>query len=151
MKIGTKMMMATCLLLGLTQTAMAKPFNPFKPFKPHPPVYQTTDLLARERLSDFGENTFVSVRSCERGLKVHSVLLRVLANPARLDRVVVRYADGQTQALDIRENFNAGGETRWVDLNGQARCITGVHVIGESTSPGWGDSMVEIWGRVSPN
>lgn len=49
-----------------------------------------------------------------------------------VDRIAVIFANGQRQNLQVRENFRPGSTSRWIDLNGRQRCVTGFAVVGSS-------------------
>ena len=56
--------------------------------------------------------------------RFRSVQLRVEGAPIDFQRVVVRYENGTTEELNVRDRIPAGGQTRAIDLRGGDRAIT---------------------------
>lgn len=63
-----------------------------------------------------------AIRASHKGtftkLKIH-----VKGAPVEFHKVIVKYANGSTQELKIRQVIEAGGETRILDLRGNKRVI----------------------------
>src|SRR5262245_5111103 len=55
-----------------------------------------------------------------------SIQLRVTGGPVEFHRVVVKYGNGTSEELEVRENIRAGGQTRAIDLKGVDRVINSV-------------------------
>jgi hypothetical protein len=55
-----------------------------------------------------------------------SIQLRVTGGPVEFYRVVVNYANGGNEEVEVRENIRAGGQTRAIDLRGNDRVINSV-------------------------
>jgi hypothetical protein len=58
--------------------------------------------------------------------RFRSIQLRVAGGPVEFHRVIVNYANGGSEELDIRENIRPGGQTRPIDLKGTDRVINSV-------------------------
>lgn len=56
------------------------------------------------------------------------IKLRVNNKPVRFIRLRVKFENGETQEIELRNNIRAGGETRAIDLNGADRRIDKVDV-----------------------
>jgi hypothetical protein len=61
--------------------------------------------------------------------RFHSIQLRVTGAPVEFQRVVVNYANGTSEELEVRQRIPAGGETRAIDLRGNERVINSVDFI----------------------
>src|ERR1041384_1775845 len=55
-----------------------------------------------------------------------AIRLRVNTAAVKFDHVVVHYANGSSNPIDIRRKISAGGETRVIDLPGDRRVIESV-------------------------
>jgi hypothetical protein len=58
--------------------------------------------------------------------RFRAIQIQVDRAPIEFQRVVVHYANGQDETLEIRNRINAGGRTRAIDLQGGDRAITNV-------------------------
>ena len=58
--------------------------------------------------------------------KFHAVQIQVQRAPIEFQRVLVHYGNGTEQALEFRDRIDAGGSTRWIDLDGGERTIKSV-------------------------
>ena len=58
--------------------------------------------------------------------RFESIQLRVAGGPVEFQRVVVRYANGTSEEVEIRNYIPAGGQTRAIDLRGGERVIESV-------------------------
>lgn len=54
------------------------------------------------------------------------IQIRVERAPIEFNRVVVRYANGRSEEVSIRQRIPAGGQTRAIDLRGDDRAIDSV-------------------------
>jgi len=61
--------------------------------------------------------------------KFQSIQLRVAGAPVEFQRVVVRYANGTNEELEVRDYIPAGGQTRAIDLRGNDRVINSVEFL----------------------
>jgi len=55
-----------------------------------------------------------------------SIQLRVYGAPVEFQRVVVRYGNGTSEEVEVRDYIPAGGQTRAIDLRGDERVISSV-------------------------
>src|SRR5438552_9149171 len=51
------------------------------------------------------------------------IKFKVAKHPIEFYRVVVHFGNGSSQRLALRQQIPAGGESRWVDLQGNNRVI----------------------------
>jgi hypothetical protein len=58
-----------------------------------------------------------------------SIQLRVAGAPVEFQRVVVRYANGASEEVEVRDYIPAGGQTRAIDLRGNDRVINSVEFL----------------------
>jgi hypothetical protein len=72
--------------------------------------------------------------------------LRVQGAPVHFNRVSVHYANGQVQDIDMRDDINAGGETRAIDLNGKERVIERVVFNYRTEDIRDQRAVVQLWG-----
>jgi hypothetical protein len=63
---------------------------------------------------------------------VEAIQLKVAHYPAEIDRLVVEYQNGQRDELFVKEHFEVGDSSRWIDLEGGKRCIKRITVVGDS-------------------
>jgi hypothetical protein len=61
--------------------------------------------------------------------RFHSIQLRVAGAPVEFQRVVVRYANGTSEEVEVRDYIQAGGQTRAIDLRGNERVISSVEFL----------------------
>lgn len=66
---------------------------------------------------------------------VDALKLTVTQYDAQVDRLVVEYQNGQKDELYVKEHFNHGDSSRWIDLNGGKRCIKQIVLIGDTDTP----------------
>jgi hypothetical protein len=60
--------------------------------------------------------------------RFRAIQLRVAKAPIEFDRVVVHYADGEPEELQVRDRIPAGGQTRAIDLRGNTRFVRSVEL-----------------------
>jgi Protein of unknown function (DUF2541) len=58
-----------------------------------------------------------------------SIQLRVSGGPVEFHRVIVNFANGTNEEVEVRENIRAGGQTRAIDLRGNDRVINSVEFL----------------------
>jgi hypothetical protein len=121
--------------------ADAGPPAPPAPAAPRPGPAAGADggRLGAVQLRDRKDWDLLRLGACSGGenFPVTHLKLRVRDFPAGIDRLTVTYGNGATDELPVRERFAAGSESRWIDLRGEARCITSIRIIGDTKSIGW--------------
>ncbi|MBL7826028.1 MAG: DUF2541 family protein [Saprospiraceae bacterium] len=73
--------------------------------------------------------------------------LKVKRGPINMHRVVVHYGNGETQEIELRENFRAGSASRIIDLPGNKRVIRKVVLFYDTKNFAASKAVVELWGR----
>ena len=108
----------------------------FRPAAPNPPSSDTDWLDIRGSVCGISKLKF-----------------EVRERDARLDEVVFRFANGQSQTVDLgRQRFNAPFESAWIDVPGDARCVTSMMVRGYTApmnNPP-GQALVKLVAQVRP-
>ena len=128
-----KLMIATITLcLGFAATADAARYN-------------KSVHLGSTRLSHAeNDRDVLRFRSCRN--TVHAIQLRTSRGNVEIEKLWVRYGNGERDYLNVRDRISKGGSTRWIDLRGGNRCIKEIGIIGE-TERSRDQARVDIWAR----
>ena len=102
-------------------------------------------LLGRTRLANRGDLDFIDLRGQRCGLQKFKISVR--EDSARIDFLVLQFQNGQTQQIDIRQDFREGSSSAWKDLAGNRRCIDKVLIAGRSGMRDRRQAVVEFWGQ----
>jgi hypothetical protein len=78
--------------------------------------------------------------------RFRSLQLRVEGAPIEFQRVVVRYANGTSEEIQLRNRIPAGGETRAIDLRGGDRAIQSVEFWYSRTNRARTQPRVQLYG-----
>jgi hypothetical protein len=78
--------------------------------------------------------------------RFRKVKLIVRKNDIEVLSLKVVYANGQPDELPVRSIIRAGGETRAIDLRGEARAIRDVELVYRSKPSFRGEAVIEVWG-----
>jgi len=73
--------------------------------------------------------------------------IKVERAPIEFHRVVVHYANGRSEEVDVRQRIAAGGQTRPIDLRGDERAIDSVEFV--YSKGGWrsgSEPQVRLYG-----
>ena len=100
--------------------------------------------LGSRTVTDRVDHDVIVVKGKSRELT--AVKLSVHQKAVEFRRVRVFFANGTTQALEIRRVVPAGGETRVIDLIGNERIVTRVELWYDAQSLG-GKAVVRLFGR----
>lgn len=76
-----------------------------------------------------------------------AVQVQVFGGSAHIEYLDVRFGNGESQMLHVRENFAKNTKSRWIDLNGTKRCINRIRVLGRSTDYNPRDTVVRLVGK----
>lgn len=87
-----------------------------------------------------------AIRSITPVCNISEVRLRVTRDAATINYISLRFNNGESQRLEVRQNFAAGSSSAWKDLKGNKRCISGFTIVG-SSGPRAVDSVVQLIGR----
>jgi hypothetical protein len=74
------------------------------------------------------------------------IKLIVRDNAVVIESLKVIYGNGVPEELPVRSEIRAGGETRAIDLSGNARVIREVQLVYRSVPNFRGRAVVEVWG-----
>lgn len=78
--------------------------------------------------------------------KFRKLQFRVKEHGIDFHKVKVHYGNGGSEEIELRDRIPAGGQTRWIDLNGGQRTISRIEFWYDAvTSPGK-RAQVNIWG-----
>lgn len=105
--------------------------------------------LLGETLLAFAENDreVLNLGNCDRQPRYQAVKVRAVRGSADIKQLSLRFGDGTTQQLNVRENLNQGSETRWIDLQGNKRCITRITVVGDTDDRSQNRALLQVFGR----
>ena len=117
MKIG--LVLGLLLIMGGSDIASAQRSNYSRPPAPGRWV-----LLGQAQVDGRTDHDRIHVGP-GRG-RFQRVQIRVDRAPIEFQRVVVHYANGRSEELNIRQRIPAGGQTRAIDLRGDERNIDSV-------------------------
>jgi hypothetical protein len=143
MKIQKMIAGAALVLASVVSVAEASPGNPYP--GPGREVYLgEANLSSRE-----GDVDWVYVDDCRDGSwdrDMVAVQVENLDTPVELQSVVLRFGNGRTQMLPLREFFRPWTASRWIDLVGERRCIREIRVVGDAEGYNGRRARVRIYG-----
>ena len=95
-------------------------------------------VLGRVSLTDATDRDVVNLPKCSESSNrpVRSLKLETRKFSAQIDKFRVVFQNGQDQLLSVRKTFEAGSSSRWIDLDGAARCIDKIIIIGDTNTIG---------------
>ena len=73
--------------------------------------------------------------------------VKVKNGPINMHRMIVNFRNGQTTEIELRNNFEAGSESRVIDLPGNNRIITTIVFWYDTKGFANSKAVLEIWGR----
>ena len=76
-----------------------------------------------------------------------AIQLHIKRAPINMQKVVVHYGNGETDEIELRNNFAAGSESRVIDLKGNRRVIQKVVFWYDTKNIADRKGEVELWGR----
>ena len=79
--------------------------------------------------------------------KFDALKIKVLKAPLNMHKVVVHFANGTEQNLELRNNFKPGSESRVIDLTGDNRIIKSVRIWYDTKNHAKKGAVVEVWGK----
>ena len=107
--------------------------------------YDKVKHLGSTRLSHSeNDRDILRFRNCRNGIR--EIQLRSSRGQIEIERLWVRYANGERDNLNVRDRISRGDATRWIDLRGGNRCIVEIGIIGD-TERSRNQARVDIWGR----
>jgi hypothetical protein len=105
-------------------------------------------LLGRTQLS-YGENDRDVIRlgACPPNRRISSLKVAATRGSADIRLLRVRFGNNQTEELWVRSRLNQGSQTRWIDLNGNKRCVTAILVVGDTVNSSARPATLQVYGR----
>ncbi len=76
-----------------------------------------------------------------------AIQVKVKRSPINMQKLVVHYGNGETEDIELRNNFAAGSESRVIDLLGNKRIIRKIVFWYDTKNLARGKGIVEVWGR----
>ena len=129
---------ALLLLLSVGQAALAQ--------RPQFAPRLQWVLLGQTTVDGQRDRDKISIGRAEGSFR--SIQLRVTGGPVEFYRVVVNYANGSNEEVEVRENIRPGGQTRAIDLRGTDRVINSVDFFyGKGTWRPSARPKVSLYGR----
>jgi hypothetical protein len=116
----TRMALSSAALLALSMVAVAQRSGAFRD---QPGGWQ---ILGEANVDGGIDHDSISVTNREGPFR--AIQLRVENNTVNFQRVVVHYANGQSNAIRIRSRIAPGTATRAIDLPGERRIIDNVEL-----------------------
>jgi hypothetical protein len=110
---------ALLLLMGVGYATFAQ-----RPKRGIPTRPARWELLGQATVQ--GKADFDSIKVGRAEGRFQALQLRVTGGPVEFHRVIVHFANGQKDELEVREKIPAGGQTRAIDLKGNERAISSV-------------------------
>ena len=95
----------------------------------------TTELvLGKVQVGDRTDKEVIHLPMCDgtRNIKVNSIQIKVKKKPVQVDRLKVVFHNGEQQILSVKKHFKSDQSSRFIDLDGQARCIKKIVFIGDA-------------------
>jgi Protein of unknown function (DUF2541) len=93
---------------------------------------QRIQLLGQARLSLKENDLDVLKFSRCQVPPVKDIKLRALRGSAEIQLLVVQYGNNQLDRLPVRSRIRERGETIWIALKGNRRCIKGIAIVGST-------------------
>lgn len=94
----------------------------------------TNLVLGSVQVGDRTNKEVINLPKCNgrQNIKVNSIQIRVKKKPVQVDRLKVVFHNGQQQELNVKKHFKVGDNSKWLDLNGEARCIKKIVFVGDT-------------------
>ncbi len=107
---------------------------------------QRIQLLGQARLSLRDNDLDVLKFSRCQVPPVKDIKLRALRGSAEIQLLVVQYGNNQLDRLPVRSRIRERGETNWIALKGNRRCIKGIAIVG-STERSLNRATIQFYAR----
>lgn len=78
---------------------------------------------------------------------VRQIKLKITDGPLRMYSMKIHFDNGNVQNVEMRNRFNAGQESRVIDMEGGLRHLTKIEFSYETRGFARGKSRVAVWGR----
>ncbi len=110
-----------------------------------PAVAQPWVLLGQRIVTDRLDHDSIAVTAARGDFS--AIKLTVHRRPVDVHRVVVFFANGESQEIELRSTIPAGGESRVIDLRGGDRVIRSVELWYDARSLAGRRAVVRVFGR----
>jgi hypothetical protein len=88
----------------------------------------------------------IRMPACREKGRVSEVKLKVHKGSVEIEKLWVKFKNGEVDHLEVRQRIPEGGESRWIDLKGGKRCIASIGIIGD-TERSRDEARVDFYGR----
>ncbi len=103
------------------------------------------EVLGEKRVGFLVDRDVIRVGRSEG--RFSAIKLRVQDNDIEVLDLKVVYANGQSDTLPVRQFIRQGGETRAIDLKGNARAIREIQIVYRSRPSFKGQALVRVFGQ----
>jgi hypothetical protein len=83
---------------------------------------------------------------CPPNQTINNIRLRTVKGSIKVDSLQVRYADGKTDNLPVKETIQEDTDSRWIALSGSDRCVINISVRGSGAKSPKQPILVKIFG-----
>jgi Protein of unknown function (DUF2541) len=105
-------------------------------------------LLGKTQLSYIeNDRDVIQLGQCQPNQRISSLKVAVVKGTANIKLLRVRFGNNQREDLLVRTRINQGAQTRWIDLNGNKRCVTAITVVGDTTKGSPQPATVQVYGQ----
>jgi hypothetical protein len=88
----------------------------------------------------------LQLEKCPPSQTINNIRLRTVKGTITIDSLKVRYADGKTDNLSVKETIQEDTDSRWIALSGSDRCVISVMIKGSGTKPPKQPILVKLFG-----
>jgi Protein of unknown function (DUF2541) len=115
---------------------------------PLPTLAEKRHLLG-ETVLTYAENDrdVLYLGKCPPHDSIRSIKIRATRGAADIELLRVKFQNGESQDLSVRENLPQGKESRWIDLRGKKRCVTSVTIMGDTDNRSNKRAMLQVFGK----
>lgn len=107
---------------------------------------EAAEFLGQARIDNWQGSDMVTVSKCG----ITHIQMQVIGNDLRVENLNVQYGNGRWDRLNVRERFNKGSSSRWIDLNAGARCVSRIYIDAQ-TNNGFRPSKINFYGLRNGN
>ncbi len=111
----------------------------------HPETARPWELLGLKQVNYGLDRDEIQVRVREGAFT--AIQIKVKRSPVNMHKLVVHYGNGETENIELRNNFSAGSESRVIDLPGNKRVIQKIVFWYDTKNLARGKAVVQVWGR----
>jgi hypothetical protein len=110
-----------------------------------PPPAKDWVLLGERTVNHLIDHDEIAVTRSEGDFR--RIALRVQGAPVQFHKVTVHFGNGSDQEVEMRDQIEAGGETRAIDLSGTNRVIERVSFNYRTSELRGKRAVVQLWGQ----